>query len=104
MTTPVGDFSDEKNPINETFFLTFVGEHVELAGSFYHSDQEAAIKVQGYILDIDDEYYYLGDTPEEITNAIKRDRVIYIQVIPKVNEYQQMLMEMDVPETDEEKN
>lgn len=88
----------------DTFFLSFIGELVELAGSFYHGEQEAALKVVGYILDMDDNYYYLGDTHEEITQAIKKDRVIYIQVLNPVNQFEEMLTQMEVPKDESQKN
>jgi hypothetical protein len=89
---------DDYNGLTETFFLTFVGELVEIAGSFYHGDQEAAIKITGFVLDADDEFYYLGDTPEEISQAIRRDRVIYIQILEPLNPNLDKLRELQIPE------
>jgi hypothetical protein len=96
--------TDGKLEINDTFFLSFVGELVEIAGSFYHGEAENAIKTHGYILDIDDEFYYLGDTPEEVTQALRRDRVIYIQVLTPANEYREILDQLEVPEDETAKN
>jgi hypothetical protein len=98
------DGKEDYNGLTETFFLTFVGELVEVAGSFYHGDQENAIKIAGFVLDVDDEYYYLGDTPEEITQAIRRDRVIYIQILEPINPYLDALKELEVPEDETKQN
>jgi len=81
-----------------------MGELVEVAGSFYYNDAENAIKTSGYILDVDDEFFYLGDTPEEISQALRRDRIIYIQIITPKNEYRNLLDQMKVPKDDAEKN
>lgn len=93
-----------KLDFNDTFFLTFVGELVEMAGSFYHGEGENAIRTMGYILDMDDEFYYLGDNPQEIHQAIKKDRVIWIQVLTPENAYKEMLQDFEVPEDDSKKN
>lgn len=89
---------------SETFFFSFMGEYVEICGSFYHGNDEAAIKIQGYLLDIDNVYIYLGDTPDEISNAVKKERVIWISVYTPDNEYRRILTDLEVPESDEEKN
>lgn len=90
--------------LNDTFFLSFVGELVEMAGSFYHGDGENAIKTMGYILDMDDEFYYLGDDPEQISQAIRRDRVIWIQILTPENSYKEILDELEVPNDETQKN
>lgn len=94
--------SDNENneEIVDTFFLAFVGE---LVGIVYNAGKNA-VQLSGYLLDYDDEYYYLGDSEEEITNAIKKNRVIHIQVLDPENEYQQILEELEVPEDETQKN
>lgn len=92
------------NGLTETFFLTFIGELVEIAGSFYHGDSEAAIKIAGFVLDADDEFYYLGDSPDEITQAIRRDRVIYIQIMEPFNIHLNALKEFKIPDDETKKN
>lgn len=89
---------------SETFFLTFVGEYVEVCGSFFHSSEEMAIRVRGYLLDIDNTYLYLGDGPDEIEHAIRKDKVIWLQVITQNNEYQVILKEMGKPKDDKDVN
>lgn len=75
-----------------------------MAGSFHHGNEEAAIKTMGYLLDMDDEYYYLGDNAEEIVQAIRRDKVIWIQILQPTNMYKDMLNQMQVPEDEDKKN
>lgn len=95
---------DAYNGLTETFFLTFIGELVEIAGSFFHGNEEHNIKIAGFVLDVDDEYYYLGDTPEEINQAIRRDRVIYIQILEQVDPVLEILQDLEVPKDEIGKN
>ena len=48
--------------------------------------------IQGYLLDEDDEYFYLGDAPEEITDAVLREQVVRMTVPMPLD-----LMEMLIP-------
>ncbi len=75
-----------------------------MAGTFSHAGVETDIKVQGFILDMDDEFYYLGNTPEEIVRAVKRENVVYIEILNPDNEYRAILDEMEVPKDEAEKN
>jgi hypothetical protein len=95
---------EETTELSETFFLTFIGELVEVAGSFYHENVEVPITIQGYILDTDKDYYFMGDTPEEITRAIRKDSVIYIQVIEDIDPLHEALKDCEVPEDERLKN
>lgn len=90
--------------LSETFFLTFIGEFVEIVGSFFHEKVEVPINIQGYILDTDNNYYYIGDSPEEITSAIRKDSVIYIQILKNVDPLEEVLRDWEVPEDERLKN
>lgn len=92
----------EYNGLTETFFLTFVGELVEILASFPHKNSELPISVIGYVLDADKEYYYLGDTPDEITQAVQRSKVVHIQIVEPFNPALAALENMDMPEEGKE--
>ena len=97
----------KKEETTSLFHLSFVGELVEILMPLYRKnvqgneegimDQTIPIVVQGYILDADDEFLYLGDTPEEITKGIKREDVRYIEVIKEANPYDEVLDNMPTP-------
>lgn len=95
-----------QNPteLSETFFLTFIGEFVEVAGSFLHDNSEVPIILQGYILDTDKDYYFLGETSEEITSAIKKENVKYIKIINEEDPLKEALTQWEVPTEEKFKN
>lgn len=96
------------------FGLCFHGEYVEIVTSLYQKniegdetgviDQTLPIVLKGYILDMDDEYYYLGNTPEEISKAVKKEAVKYIEIISEQNVFDQILEDFPTPGTKEEQN
>lgn len=67
------------------FLENFLGEEVELILTVYfkneeHSEEGSIIQknplaVKGFVIDIDDEYIYLGDTPDGITRFVRKDLV-----------------------------
>jgi hypothetical protein len=87
--------------VSETFHSTFIGERVEIVAGFYQNYREetadsvvtnnAPASIQGYILDIDEHYVYLGKNPSEVSMAIRRDTVLYIEVLVEKNEYDVLL-------------
>jgi hypothetical protein len=81
---------------SEVFLLSFVGETVQVLtdfvlntsrvnedndGNLVTEDNGHPLIVEGYMLDSDDSYVYLGPTPDQISQAIKKDRIIFIQVL-----------------------
>lgn len=75
----------DKNPFNEIFAQNFVGQEVEFIMSVYfkqedHSEEGSLIQqnplaVRGFVLDIDDDYIYLGDTPNGITRFVRKNLI-----------------------------
>ena len=70
------------------FFLSFVGEYVQVISSFqmaHPEEMEGAglpLMIEGFVLDADDDYIYLGPDPEEgIKQAIKKDFVVFVQAL-----------------------
>lgn len=74
------------------FFLTFIGEMVMITtdiatkaemtseeGTMY---EEGPLRLQGFLLDEDDKFYYLGGSPDNVTDAIKKIAVKHIKIIP----------------------
>lgn len=106
----------EREGLSEAFFATFIGDRVEIVADFYQNYQEetaesritnhAPASIQGYILDIDDEFLYLGKNPHEISMALRRTKVLYIEVIGAEKEekspYDALLDSMPFPKKNEE--
>lgn len=85
-------------PDSEVFLLSFIGEMVQvltdfiltssqtresLDGEVSSEDTAHPLIVEGYMLDSDDTYVYLGPTPDQVGQAIKKDRIVFIQVLDK---------------------
>lgn len=76
--------------VNESFFATFVGEYVRVILDLTISEtleteegvlnQSTPMAVEGFLLDYDDTYYYLGDGPNNVSQAIKKEKVSAVQV------------------------
>src|SRR4051812_10415682 len=69
----------------DTFYMAFIGEFVELVGEFSIQNMTAVTNVQGYLLDVDEDFYYLGVSAEEINVGIRKTAVYSIQITEKPN-------------------
>jgi hypothetical protein len=97
--------STPNKDISDIFWSTFVGEYVEIACEFETTTSgKLPVALQGYLLDADEEYYFLGKNPIEISSTVKRDKIAYIEIIEDVDQATMILEEMPVPETEEENN
>lgn len=91
---------------NETFFLTFIGERVVLASKIKLSEvvqkedevssSEVPIMFEGFLLDMDEHYYYLGTTPEAISDAIVREDIFHISIDQPVNPLREALRNVEI--------
>lgn len=76
---------DKKDKQN-VFLQCFIGEEVEILLNASQKIEEAneegmisqqnPLMVRGFILDIDEEYIYLGRTPDGITRFVRKEAVI----------------------------
>ena len=90
--------------VSSPFFLSFFGQRVKiLTGIVQHisvamaegiANESTPITIMGYILDVDDHFYYIGPTPHEIRQAIKKERVDAIEVFTEEDEHAEMLDRM----------
>lgn len=81
-----------KKPDQEftTFFLAFAGQEViitvDLIGFITHSSEHGTVTenlpiyYQGILLDYDENYFYLGNTPSEISQLIPKERLVHIKI------------------------
>lgn len=97
-----------------TFFLAFSGQQVIITVNMMandHSENEEFKKVHNYpvfyegvLLDEDSNYYFLGKTPNEITQAVNKKFVMHIQTFEEKEVFDQILDDMPEPESNEEVN
>ena len=85
------------------FLSTLVGEFVEILAT-YETAEKMPLVIHGYLLDVDDEFYYIGDNPLEVRSVVKKDHVTFIEIMQTVDPNTAMLEEMPVPVKEEENN
>lgn len=105
---------DMSDSFSEIFHTTFIGEQVEFLTSipqhWSENTEDGVISgtipmiVQGYVLDIDDEYYYVGDTPHEVSRAVKRSEVLFIEIVSEKKVFDKILDQFPVPDNESEEN
>ena len=98
----------------QTFLLSFIGEYVNIVTDImiaeYSTTEEGSLEqnapmvARGYMLDCDNDYLYLGEDPFEITQAIRRKKIVVIQRELKNSEYTDLLNDMPDPKKKEDIN
>jgi hypothetical protein len=83
--------TSKKAPDHNILFEVFCGEAIDimLDQSFEQTEQnettvktlKASIRVQGFLIEIDDNFLYLGYDPEIISQAVPRHRVVHIELM-----------------------
>lgn len=97
-----------------TFTSAFLGQQVTITVNLnqtinFQSSPEQSVEsmpifYEGFLLDEDDQFYYLGEDPIEINQAIKKVNVVHIMSIEEKDVFNQILDEMPGPVTEEEIN
>jgi len=88
---------------NSLFLTTLVGEFVEILAT-YETSAKMPLVIHGYLLDMDDDFYYIGNNPLEVRSVVKKDHVTFIEIMQTVDTNTAMLEEMPVPVKEEESN
>ena len=101
---------DEMKEIDRALFTsTFIGEYVEIVAKFFQTFKEETengiiegsgpASIKGFLLEFDDDYYYLGDDPNSVNKVIKKEGVWYIEIVENKSQYDQILDDMQVDES-----
>lgn len=98
----------------DTFTLAFMGEFVNVItdimiveysqNEMQTLEQNAPMVAQGFLLDEDLNYIYLGDNPLEVTQAIAKSRITMVRVERKKSKYEELLEDMGDPNKREDIN
>ena len=96
-----------------TFFLAFHGQLVTITVGInsevnFSDDNGATVQsipmsYEGILLDENNEYYFLGNT-KEITQAVRKTRVVHIMVVEQKTLFDEILETMGGPENKDEVN
>lgn len=98
--------NDDSNP-SSTFFLSFVGEYVELVCKNVITHTEVGVMpliVTGYLLDVDETHLYLSDDMQNVVRAIKREDYAVIEIAKSMTDAERVLSELNIPENAEDGN
>lgn len=95
-------------PVDSGLFLTFVGEFVKITTKLIVTqafaseegsvEQTGPLEITGYLLDYDAEFYYLGDSPDNVSKAISRRDVSMVDEVRKLDSLD-LLMETEGPKS-----
>jgi len=95
----------KKTKTDDRFFQTFAGEQVKVFTKVNVKEsaatQEGVMEINvplscsGYLLDYDDNFYYLGDEPNQANTAVRIDQVVMIQEVKNADMYDLLLDQAD---------
>lgn len=98
----------------DTFFLAFIGQLVSITvginSDVNFSDENGAtvqsipMTYEGILLDQDSDYYYLGRTPSEIEQAVRKSRVVHIGIVEQKTLFDEILETVQIPNKKDEIN
>ena len=98
----------------DLFYNIFIGELVEITTKStiktvkqeedQITEQTVPVIFQAYLLDMDEEYYYLGQDPDEVFSALRKDQCIYIAIVRENSILDDALDDLEVPENSNEVN
>ena len=80
---------------DDLFWVSFMGEFVEILAK-YETSEKMPLNIQGYMLDTDDTFYYIGDNPLEVNAAIRKTDVCFIAVVEHKDPGVQILEDMEI--------
>jgi len=89
------NMTSKKKSEPSSFFLSFIGEYVQVITSFQMATDEGSeaglpLIIEGYIMDADDDYIYMGSEGDEIRQAVSSSHVVFVQILEKANEVEEM--------------
>ena len=80
-----------KNETIDLLFQLFAGEYVSIlvdmtVENVTQSEREvemikAPLTLSGYLSDVDDVYFYLGHEPNVFNQAVRKDKIIHVEVV-----------------------
>ncbi len=89
-----------------TFHLSFIGEEVEMIVNIKSAQGEEGMPliINGWLLDMDDIYFYIGNTPNAISQCVVREDVRLIAIVEEFNQLDEVLKNVPTPKNKEEGN
>lgn len=77
-----------------------VTESITVSEEGHTTPVNSKMTLEGFLLDMDNEFIYLSDNGEEVTEAVRRDDLRYIKRVDVKNPLEEMLDQAAEPEND----
>lgn len=90
-----------KAVVLDTFILSFVGQFVNIVCKIPNEQGALLTEQEGFILDRDEEFLYLGRTSREIDYCIKRNEVVLVESVAHKTKYEKALDKLPIPNNDD---
>ena len=91
--------------INDLFESIFQGEYVEIIqGIDMAKEGPIPVAIYGYVLDTDDKFIFIGDSPHEINKAILKSSIKIISITTPRTEEDDLLDSIPEPNREEDFN
>lgn len=96
----------EETSLENTFFASFIGEYVEVICSrgISYNNNTVPVSTSGFLLDVDEEFYYLSQDGQSVSSAVKKVDVTVMEIVNQQSFATQVLQEVEVPENREDGN
>lgn len=97
----------DQTSLESTFFTSFVGEYIVIICKIlgeHGSGLKLPVTVTGYLLDIDDDFYYLSDDGINVTRAVRKTEILTVEVHDEKTPEQEILENAKPPAKDEDYN
>lgn len=92
--------SKAKKP-SSSLYQTFVGSYIRLVVkgiNITEGDRSSNMMFGGYLLDEDDDYYFLGQTPEAVYAAVRKSDVVTLMLSDEASD---LMSYIEVPDGQE---
>lgn len=91
----------KKTPQPDAFYMIFASEFISLIGEFSFADAKGITTITGFLLDSDENYYYLGDDAHSINRAIRKTGVYSVEIVPAEPDWKEAILgDLKVPESE----
>ena len=94
--------------VKDRFFQNFAGAFVKIytksvisesvsSGEHGSASASSPLSISGFLLDVDEQYYYIGEEPTEATAVVRIDQVVIVEEIRVKDGYDAVLESVQIP-------
>lgn len=90
----------KKSALNDVIYATYVGQFVEALAEIYVGGEVFPLRIDMYLVLIDDDFYHFGTDPEFICKSVVKSAIKYVGLITE-DDYLNIAMQEAVAPEDE---